>query len=57
MFDPPEGSKLKEELDSWPYFEATLGLEDRVILRKMNESILQCVKVIEVVLEGYDTEA
>ncbi len=52
MYDLPEGSKLKEELESWPYFEKALRLEDRVILRIMNESILQCAKAIEAARSG-----
>jgi len=57
LYDLPEGSKLKFELDSWPYFEGALRLEDRTLLRKMNEDIVKCAEAVENCKEGYETEA
>jgi len=56
IYGPPEGSRLKVELDSWAYFEKALRLKDRLRFRKMNEPILQCAKTIEVSPEGFGTE-
>jgi hypothetical protein len=55
--DLPEHSKLKEELDSWPYFKAVSRVKDRIFLTEVNESILDFVAMVQNAPEGYETEA
>ena len=56
MPDLTEHSKLKEELDSWLYFKAALRVEDRTVVKEMNESIFDCAAMVENAPEGFETE-